>query len=136
MYITKAELSTHLYAEQFTAISGIDDTLITAAIDGATAEAKSYLHKFDVATEFAKTSTERNALLVIFVKDMAVWHYINLANPGIDLAIREKRYNSAIAWLKGVQAGEIVPDLALPTPVEGEAGGFAWGSNTKRDNHI
>jgi phage gp36-like protein len=136
MFITKEELNTHLYDEQLTAIAGDDDTLITAAIDGAVAEAKGYLHKYDKAVIFAKVGTERNALLVIFVKDIAVWHFINLCNAGTDFKVRQDRYKAAIDWLKSVQAGDVVPDLELPAPVEGVSGGYAWGSLPKRGNHI
>ena len=136
MYITKDELSTHLYLEQIEAISGVDDTLLTAAIDGAVAEAKGYLHKFDTTAIFSAVDTARNALLVIFIKDIAIWHYINLANPGTDFKARQDRYKSAIAWLKSVQAGEVVPDLPTPAPIEWQTDSFAWGSNPKRDNHI
>lgn len=137
MFISKAELGSHLYEEQFEAISGTDETIITAAIDGAVAEAKGYLHKYDKDAIFAAVGDARNALLVIFVKDIAVWHYINLCNPGTELKIRQDRYNAAIAWLKLVQKGDIVPDLPLPAPVDGEiTGPFKWGSNPKRDNHI
>lgn len=136
MYITKDELSTHLYLEQIEAISGADETLLTAAIDGAVAEAKGYLHRYDTEAIFAAVDTNRNALLVIFIKDIAVWHYINLANPGTDYKARQDRYNSAIAWLKLVQKGEVIPDLQKPEPVEGQADGFTWGSNLRRDNHI
>ena len=136
MFINIEELNTHLYAEQIEAISGINDALLTAAIDGAAAEAKGYLHQFDTAAIFGAVGEERNALLVIFVKDIAVWHYINLANPGTEYKSRQDRYKSAIAWLKSVQAGEVVPDLPAPAPVEGQSGTYSWGSNTKRDNHI
>lgn len=136
MFITVEELNTHIYDEQIEAISGIDNTIITAAIDGATAEAKGYLHNFDTEAIFSAAGPDRNALLVIFVKDIAIWHYINLASPGTEFKVRQDRYKSAIAWLKSVQAGDIVPDLPVPEPVEGQAGSYAWGSNTKRDNHI
>jgi len=136
MYITKEELNTHLLDESIIAISGDDDTIITAAIDGAVAEAKGYLHKWDRAAEFARTDEERNPLLVIFVKDIAVWHYINIATPGIEMKVRQDRYRSAVQWLKDVQAGLIVPDLPELPPVEGQAGTFAWGSNPARSNHI
>jgi len=136
MYITKAELGSHLYEDQFEAITGIDEVFINSAIDGAVAEAKGYLHKYDRDAIFNAAGSSRNALLVIFVKDIAVWHYINLANPGTDLKIRQDRYKADIAWLKSVPAGEVVPDLPELTPVDGVAGSFAWGSNPKRGNHI
>jgi hypothetical protein len=138
MFITIEELNTHLYGEQISAISGVDQTIITAAIDGGVAEAKGYLHAFDTEAIFTATQESRNALLVIFVKDIAVWHYINLANPGVELALKEKRYNSAIAWLKGVQKGEIVPDLPKPTDDSNSVvdNTYLIGSNPKRVQHI
>lgn len=136
MYIELTELATHMYDESIEAISGDDETILTAAIDGAISEAKGYLHKFNIADIFTATGSDRNALLLIFVKDIAVWHYIALANPGIEYGKREKRYNAAIAWLKGVQAGMIVPDLPKAEIAEGEFAELAYGSNTKRDNHI
>lgn len=135
-YLTIDEIKTHLYAEVVDAIGEDDVTILQASVDGAIAEAKGYLHAWDIAAEFAKTGADRNALLLIFLKDIAVWHYINLANPGTDLKLRQDRYNAAIAWLKGVQRGDIVPDLAASTAVEGTAGNFTWDSNTKRENHI
>lgn len=136
MFVSIAELNTHLYGEQISAISGDDETIITAAIDAATAEAKGYLHKYDVEAIFSATGDARNSLVVQFVKDIAVWHYINLANPGADLKIRQDRYNRAIAWLKSVQAGEVVPDLPAATEDENTTGPVSWSANQKRTNYI
>lgn len=136
MYITVEELKTHLYAEQLEAISGDDETLLISAIEGAVQEAKGYLHKFDLVAIFGGTGDARNALLVIFVKDVAIWHYINLANPGADYKLRQDRYNRAVAWLKSVQAGEVVPDLPIADQEENTAGSVSWSSNTKRENYI
>ena len=135
-FLTKDELKTHLYGEQVETIDRGDDTLAQSAIDGAIAEAKSYLKKYDVAAAFAQTSDNRNALLLIFVKDMAVWHFINLANPATDIDLREKRYNAAIAWLKGVQKGDISPDLPEKEITEETPGDIIYGSNPKRNQHF
>ena len=75
-YLTKEELGTHLYAENIEAITRGDDTLILAAIDTATQEAKGYLAAFDITAIFAATGSNRNALLLTFVKDIAAWHLI------------------------------------------------------------
>lgn len=138
MFIEISELKTHLYPEQITAISKDDETLLTAAIDGAVAEARGYLHKYDRDSVFGASGGERNALLLIFVKDIAVWHYINLANPGVDHKVRQDRYNRAITWLKSVQAGEVVPDLpeADTDDEDGTSGQVSWSANTKRENYI
>ena len=134
-FVTSAEINTHLYGEQVSAVDRGDNTLLTAAIDGAIAEAKSYLAAYDVSTIFAATGSNRNQLLLIFVKDIAVWHFINLSNPGIDYEARENRYKSAISWLKGVQKGDISPDLPADTS-EDQPGKIIYGSNTKRENHF
>lgn len=134
-FLTTTEINTHLYGEQSTAIHRGDETLLTSAIDGAIAEAKGYLSAYDATSIFAATGSNRNQLLLIFVKDIAVWHFINLANPGIDYDAREARYKSAIAWLKGVQKGDISPDLPADTD-ETQPGKVIFGSNTKRGNHF
>lgn len=140
MFVEIAEIKTHLYGEQVEAISGDDEDLLTAAIDGAVAEAKGYLHQFDKDAIFGATEGDRNALLLIFVKDIAVWHFINLANPGVDYKARQDRYNRAIAWLKSVQAGEVVPDLPAAAASDDDenntSGGVVWNSNQKRVNYI
>ncbi len=139
MYITIDELDSHLRDETKQAIEGSDTTLLTMAIKGAETEAKGYLHKYDIAAIWAKTGDDRDDLLMIWLKDIAVWHYINIANPGVDFAVRERRYNAAIAWLKGVQRGDIVPDFPLPLDADGEEENttpFIIGSNPKRGNYI
>ena len=140
MFITADELYTHLYPETINAISGADERLLLAAIKGAEQEAKGYLHAYDTDTVFTATGDDRDQLLMIWVKDMAVWHYINIARPSIDYDVRERRYDAAIAWLKGVQKGDIVP--GLPVPIDPDTGEeenttpFSIGSNPKRDNYI
>ncbi len=140
MYITIEELKTHLRDETIGAISGSDETLLTMAIKGAEAEMKGYLRKYDVDAIWEKTGDDRDDLLMIWLKDIAVWHYINISNPGVDFAIRERRYNAAIAWLKGVQKGDIDP--AFPLPKDTETGEnenttpFLIGSNPKRENYV
>lgn len=134
MYISQNELSTHLHTEQIATIAQGDMTLVVAAIDAAIAEAKGYLTAYDIAAELAKAGGERNALLVIFIKDIAVWHFINICNLNTSLELRQDRYNRAVAWLRQVQKGEVKVDLpALP---DGEAAGvITFDSNTKRNNH-
>ena len=139
MYITPDELFTHLYPEQVDAISECDDLHLIAAITGAISQAKGYLHKYDTKSIFSASGNKRDPFLLIIIKDIAVWHFINIANPNIDFSIREKRYDDAISWLKGVQRGDILPDL--PTPVNPDGSdtnttGFRIGSNPKRGNYI
>lgn len=135
MFLTPDELNTHLYGENVDAITRDDEAITASAIDGAIAEAKSYLGDFNTAVIFAASGSSRNALLLIFVKDIAVWHLINLSNPGIDFDLRQKRYDAAIAWLKGVQKGNITPDLPKLEISETKPGPISYGSNPKRIQH-
>lgn len=139
MYITIQELNSHLRDETIEAISGEEETLLVMAIQGAESEAKGYLHKYDIDAMWERKNDDRDPLLCIWLKDIAVWHYINIANPGVDFAIRERRYSAAIAWLKGVQKGDIVPDFPVPIKSTGEeinTSPFKFDSNPKRGNHI
>lgn len=137
-FITIQDLNTHYYDEHANIITRDDDTIITAAIDGAIQEAKGYLGAYDREAVFAKIGVERNALLLIFVKDIAVWHFINLSNAGTDYDARENRYKRAIDWLKSVQRGDVTPDLPKVQGTDGkpESGTIIFGSNAKKNQHF
>ena len=135
-FITPEELNTHLYRENIEAISREDETVVIAAIDAAVSEAKGYLSSYDTETIFSAEGAERNALLLIFVKDIAVWHFINLCNAGTELQLRQDRYERAVAWLRQVQKGEVTPDLpGIDTDGKPE-GIYIYGSNPKRTQHF
>ncbi len=139
-FITPKELETHLYKESIDTISREDDTILTAAIDAAIEEAYGYLGNYDRKAIFGSTGSQRNALLLIFVKDLAVWHFVNLCNAGCDLELREKRYDRAISWLRQVQKGDTTTHLPI-IDEDGDgkpdtAGEFIYGSNPKRNQHF
>jgi phage gp36-like protein len=134
MFTTREELKTHMNVDSLDVITGSDDTLVTAAIDGAVAEARGYLSAFDADSIFSATGSTRHALLLTFVKDIAVWHLIALSNYQADIALREKRYDRAVSWLKGVQKGDITPDL--PASDKSVPGRISYGSNEKREQHF
>jgi len=139
MYLCSKELPPHLYPESIAAISDGDNRQLIAAISAAVVQAKGYLHKYDIEKIFEAKGSRRDQFLILIIKDIAVWHYINIANPNIDFSIREKRYDDAISWLKGVQRGDIIPDFPLPSDDQGNdqnTTGFLIGSNPKRGNYI
>lgn len=139
-FITPEELETHLYKENIEAISREDETILTAAIDAAIEEAYGYLGAYDRKRIFEATGSQRNALLLIFVKDIAVWHFVNLCNAGTELELREKRYDRAIAWLRQVQKGETTANLpVIDNDGDGKpdtAGEYIYGSNPRRNQHF
>lgn len=137
-FLTSDELKTHLYAENISVITRDDDTILTAAIDGAVQEAKGYLGGYDVKAIFEAEGAERNTLLLIFIKDIAVWHFLNLCNAGTDLRLRQDRYERAVDWLKAVQKGNVTPDLPKTKDESGNNTGgiIIFGSNPKKNQHF
>ncbi|MGL4331306.1 MAG: phage protein Gp36 family protein [Bacteroidales bacterium] len=139
-FITPNELETHLYKENIDVISREDETILTAAIDASIQEAYGYLGAYDRSKIFSVSGNERNALLLIFIKDIAVWHFVNLCNAGTDLQLRQDRYERAISWLRQVQKSEIKPNLPIiDQDNDGNpdgAGEYIYGSNPKRTQHF
>lgn len=133
MFTTKEELASHMHIETIEVITDGDDAIVQGAIDGAVSEARGYLQEYNADAIFSETGDRRNSLLLTFIKDMAVWHLVVLSNYNADIELREKRYDRAVAWLKGVQKGDITPDLPRATEVKGPV---RWGSNPKKTQHF
>ena len=136
-FLTVHELYTHLYDEIVDNISRKDNSTPLHSIEAAVSEAKGYLSQYDTDKIFSAVGNERNKLLLLFIKDLAVWHFVCLGNTCTDMELREKRYNRAIAWLKGVQKGDITPDLdAKDESFDDYVPKIIFGSNPKRDQHF
>jgi len=133
-FISVAELKTHAYDEEIAGIIRSDETIAVAAIDMAIEYAESFLLKqYDTEVIFAKTGEARSTLLVEFIKDIAIWKLIGLANPSIDYDDKEKRFNTANAWLKSVFKG-MPTNLPKRELEANKSASFSFKSNTKREN--
>jgi hypothetical protein len=139
-YLSIEELKTHYYKDNLDVITEGDEAILLSAIDAAIQEAKGYLAHYDRKAIFGAEGKERNALLLLWVKDIAIWHFCNLSNAGSDLELRYSRYTRAIDWLKGVQANKVVPDLPIIDEdgdgVSDQPGEYICGSNPKRKQHF
>ncbi len=133
MYTTKDELKSHMNINDIDVITDNDNAIADGAIDTAISEVKGYLGKYNIQAIFAARGEDRHPLLLTFVKDIAVWHLIVLSNYKADQELRKDRYTRAVSWLKGVQAGDITPDLPRS---EATPGHITFGSNPKRFNHF
>ena len=138
MFLTAAEINTHLYGGVVAEINRTDATILETAISAAIEEVKGFLNAYDVAAIFAAVGNDRNPILVLYTKDCAVWHYIQLANPAVDMQLRLTRYEKAIDWLKMVQSGKTNPSLPYPAepPVSEGNNYIKWGGNIKRNNNF
>lgn len=126
------DLKTHLYNEQITAISRNDTELIDEAIAAAEGEAKGYLSRYDIDFIFSQVGNARDKILLMWLKDIATWHFITLANANADMEFRETRYKDGIAWLKNIQSGKVVPYGWPMTPAEHQDTSFHVTSDKKR----
>lgn len=97
-------------------ISNDEDTLLDAEL-AAQNEMETYLAaRYDIAQIFSTTqpANERNRLIVLFLVDITLYHLHSIISPDLIPELREKRYKSAIQWLKDVSKGIIsVPGLPL-----------------------
>lgn len=137
MFLSPEEVKTHLYNGVVDEISRADVTILQSAIDAAIEEARGYLTAYDVAAIFAATGDNRNPILLLYVKDITVWHYIQLANPAVDMQLRLDRYEKAIKWFEKVQSGKTNPDLPYPVvdpPMQAD-NYIKWGGNYKRNSN-
>lgn len=90
---------------------------------------------YDCFSIFAAEGDERNRLIVMRTVDIALYHLAASLPQKMGIEIRKERYDRAIEWLEGVQAGKIVPDLPLAEPVDGTATfGITYNSD-KRLRH-
>lgn len=133
-FLTPEELNTHIYDDVRDAISESDNAKVAAAIRASIAEAEGYMSRYDTEAILAKAGDERDPILLMYLKDIAVWHFLVLANPGVDLELRENRYKSAVGWLTKVQGGKVVPKgWPLNEPAEKQSY-FQYGSNPRRNS--
>lgn len=102
-----------------------------SATTRATAEAEAleeiaaYLRpKYDTDAIFAVTGAERSRLVIMYACDIALYHMTASLPQKMGADIRKERYERAIKWLEGVQAGKIIPDLPIATDDEGNPTGF------------
>lgn len=139
-FLTATEINSHLYGEVVQEIerSPTVTAQLDFAINAAIEEARGYLTAYDTTAIFAAEGDNRNPILLLYVKDIAVWHYIQLSNPNVEMDLRLKRYERATEWLSEVQRGKNNPNLPYPTvdPPNEPNNYIKWGSNTKRNNNF
>lgn len=75
--------------------------------------------KYDTGAIFTAEAGSRNRLVVMYAADIALYHMVAALPQKMGSEIRKERYERAIKWLEGVQAGRIIPDLPLATDEEG-----------------
>lgn len=84
-------------------------------------EISGYLRgRYDVEAVFNATGDERNAKIVGYYCDIALFELVSSLPGRQGLEIREKRYKLAIEWLDKVQNGKVIPLIPTLSNESGE----------------
>ena len=116
-----------------------NETVIEDCEMQAIAEMKSYLNKaYDTAKIFSAQGAERHPLILMYAKDIAIYHLFCIHNPFKMSQIRKDRYDRAVEWLKGVANGMLTVDGAPRLPEDEAADNSPWQieNNEFRTTHF
>lgn len=135
-FIEMSDYPASIHMEILDALVRQDDTLIEVCEDQAIAEMRGYLSgRYDCDKIFSATGDQRNQLVLMYAKDITLYHVFCIHNPQKISKIRMDRYERAIEWLKGVSKYQIsVEGLPLIENSETDSP-FRMKSNPKRVNH-
>lgn len=134
MFITDDDYKVVIGDQALKVITQISDENRTNAELEAQEEIAGYLRpKYDCTAIFAAEGNERNRLVVMYCCDIALYHMAASLPQKMGMEIRLERYERAIKWLEGVQAGKILPDLPLAIDEDGQvSGSFSYGCQKKQ----
>ena len=125
MFITDEDYKVVIGEQALRVVSQVSGENRTNAETEAIEEISGYLRpKYDTEVIFAATGVQRNRLVVMYTCDIALYHMAASTPQKMGMEIRKERYERAIKWLEGVQAGKIVPDLPFATDEDGNPVGF------------
>lgn len=134
MFITDEDYKVVIGDHALKVVSQVNEENRANAETEAVEEIAGYLRpKYDTKAIFAATGEERNRLVVMYTCDIALYHMSASAPQKMGMEIRKERYERAIKWLEGVQAGKIVPNLPLAIDKDGNPVGFpmVYGAQKK-----
>ena len=100
-------------------------------------EISGYLRpKYDCEQIFSVEREQRNRQILMYACDIALYHLASSLPNKMGMDIRKERYERAIAWLKDVQSGVVLPDLPLDLDEDGQsaAPSIRYGSQPCVDN--
>lgn len=128
MFLTNQDYEVVVGKTAMDVISRCSETVKANAEAEAQEEIACYLRPdYDADALFAAEYGARNPKIVQIAVDIALYHMASSLPQKMGMDIRKERYDAALDWLKGVRAGNLVPDLARPE--EGD-GGAASGAGT------
>ncbi|RHI05077.1 DUF1320 domain-containing protein [Bacteroides sp. AM16-24] len=137
-FINMEDYDATIHQDILNAVTREDDAIVEVCEDQAIAEMRGYMEsRYDCDKIFAARGNERNTLVLMFAKDIAIYHVLCVHNPQKISSIRKERYERAIEWLKSVGRMEIsIADVPLLNKdALKEKMPFQMRSNPKRVTH-
>lgn len=130
IYLTEDDFGVQIQEYELADIIRDDTQILDKSELMAVEEMQSYLRsRFDVASIFSQTGDDRNALLIMYAIDLALYHLFSAITPRNVPQIRMDRYDAAIRWLDKVRAGAIDAGLPLKENAQGETFGTSTIEN-------
>lgn len=121
MFLTDDDYKVVVGDRALDVITQTDSTNRQTAEREAIEEISGYLRPtYDTDTIFAAEGDDRNAQIVMYAVDIAIYHLISWLPNKMGYEIRKERYDRAIAWLVQVAKGTVVPDLPIATDENGD----------------
>ena len=138
MFVTDQDYKIVIGDQALKVVSQVSQENRANAEEEAVEEIAGYLRpKYDTNAIFSAPNDQRNRLIVMYTCDIALYHMAASLPQKMGMEIRKERYERAIKWLEGVQAGKVVPDLPLPIDENGDtvaAGTVVFHSNKKLEH--
>lgn len=133
MFIDKEDYRVVIGEAALKVISQSSPENIANAEAEAMEEIAGYLRPvYDTDAVFSASADDRNRLIVMYTADIVLYHLTASQPQKMGSEIRKERYDRAIKWLEGVQAGKIIPDLPLKVSEDGSSGfGTSFHSSPK-----
>ena len=138
-FINPEDYEASIHQEILSDLIRNDQEILEICEDQAVEEMKGYLSgRYDCSKIFGAVGEERHPLVLMMVKDIALYHIFSIHNPRNMSEIRVNRHERACQWMKDVQKGVVsVPDLPkLETEQAAATSLVQIRSNKKRINHI
>ena len=121
MFITDEDYKVVIGDQALKVVSQVSQENRANAETEAMEEIAGYLRpKYNTEAVFSAAGTDRNRLVVMYTCDIALYHMAASTPQKMGMEIRKERYERAVKWLEGLQAGKIVPDLPLAMDEYGE----------------
>ena len=137
-YIKREDYPSSIRGEFIDRVVGDDPQILEIVENEAIDEMRGYLAgRYNVEAEFAKTGDARHSLVLMFAKDIAIYHLCSI-REGLMTQTRIDRYERAVKWLEDVQKGAVtVEGLDRVEEESGNAASeFQMKSNPKRVNRF